>query len=197
MLPTVCINLAITLDGFIAREDGRVDFLDAFNNIGGEDYGHGAFLDSVQAVVLGRATYDFVVGLPEWPFHGKRVVVLTRANPEPAPVQNETFYAGKVKAMLQRLGEEGARRVYLDGGVAVRVALGEGLVDEMTLSTVPIILGRGRGLFGPAPHMSIVPPDPAKTAPPPRPLPETTWRVVASRAWDNGLVQVKYVRDLS
>jgi dihydrofolate reductase len=195
MLPSVAINLCVTLDGFLAREDGRVDFLEAFN-VGGEDYGHAAFMETVNAVVMGRATYDFVVSLPEWPFAHKRVVVLTRQKPQPAPRHNETFFGGKLRAILQRLGEEGITRVYLDGGIAVRVALGEGLVDEMTISTVPIVLGAGRALFGPAPAMLMVPPAPGKTDPPPKPLPESKWRVAASRTWENGLVQVRYVREL-
>lgn len=195
MLPSFAINLCVTLDGFLAREDGRIDYLDAFN-AAGEDYGHAAFMDTVGAVVMGRATYDFLLGLPEWPFGHKRVVVLTRANPQPAPRANETFYGGKLRALAQRLGEEGITRVYLDGGVAVRVGLMEGLVDEMTISTVPIILGKGRRLFDLVPTMSIVPPAPGKTDPPPKPLPESKWRVTASRTWDNGLVQVRYLREL-
>lgn len=195
MLPSVAINLCVTLDGFLAREDGRIDYLETFNE-GGEDYGHAAFMETVDAVVMGRATWDFLGTLPEWPFPNKRVVVLTRAKPQPTPRANETFFGGKVRAILQRLGEEGARRVYLDGGVAVRVALAEGLVDEMTISTVPIILGNGRPLFGAVPAMLMVPPAPGKTDPPPKPLPESKWRVAAHRAWDNGLVQVKYVREL-
>ena len=81
--------LAMSLDGFIAREDGRVDWLGPFEN---EEHGYQAFLDSVDVLVVGRNTYEFVLGLGDWPYAGKRCVVLSR---RPAPSRHgEEFLAG-------------------------------------------------------------------------------------------------------
>jgi dihydrofolate reductase len=162
------VYIATSLDGFIARPDGGLDWLTAVERPG-EDYGYRAFFDAVDALVLGRRTYDAVLGFAAWPYAGKRCVVLT--HDAPAPRHGERFFAGDPAALLDELGRDGARRVYLDGGVVIRACLAAGLVDELTLSIVPVLLGAGVPLFGGVPGRL---------------------ELEASRAFPSGLVQARY-----
>ncbi len=173
MQPQVSVFLGISLDGFIAREDGGLDWLDMVQTDPPEDTGYDALMASVDTLVIGRRTYDTVLGFGEWPYPGKRVVVLTRRALEPQ--HGETAYAGPLPHLLGDLGTQGCRHVYLDGGEAVRQGLDAGLVSKLTLSWVPVILGSGRALFGP-------------------PLGESRWVCTGSRAFPSGLVQASYRR---
>jgi dihydrofolate reductase len=170
--PRVSVYLALSLDGYIAREDGGLDWLERMQ-VPGEDYGYAEFYGGVDALVLGRRTYDAVLDFPDWPFDGKRVVVLTHRPLRPR--HGERAHAGALEPLLRELAREGARRVYLDGGNAVRGALAEGLVDDLTLSWVPVVLGRGRPLFD-------------------RSLLSSEWQLAGSRAFSTGLVQCRYHR---
>lgn len=111
-----------------------------------EAYGYSAFAATVDTLVVGRGTDNTVLGFGEWPWAGKRVVVMTR-RPCP-PRADETFFEGTPEALVAKLAAEGARRVDADGGVVIRQFLSAGLVDDLTISTIPIVLGDGIPLFG-------------------------------------------------
>lgn len=168
--PRFAVFIATSLDGFIARTDGAIDWLDLVMREG-EDYGYQAFMDGVDALVVGRTTYDTVLGFPEWPYAGKRVVVLTTR--PTAPRAGEAFFAGPPEALCARLGREGVRRVYVDGGKVIGQFLAAGLVDELTISIVPILLGSGIPLFASGGA-------------------ERRLALVESRAFPSGLVQFRY-----
>ncbi|MFZ5697621.1 MAG: dihydrofolate reductase family protein [Pseudomonadota bacterium] len=173
--PQVSVFIAATIDGFIAREDGSIDFLDCVSTPG-EDYGFHAFADSVDAVVLGRKTYDTVLGFSQWPFPTKRVVVLTHHAIDAR--HGEYAHGGKLAPLFRQLHADGIRHVYLDGGHAIRHGLAENLIDEMTIATIPVLLGSGRPLFGAG-------------------IPVSTWDLVDTRSFASGLVQCRWkARDL-
>ena len=144
-MTTFCVYIATSLDGFIARADGGLDWL-SLVEAPGEDYGFAAFLGGVDTLVLGRATYDAVLGFGQWPYVGKRCVVLTHR--PLASRHGEEAWSGPASELASRLSEEGARRVYVDGGAVIGQFLDAGLVTELTLSVVPVLLG-GVRLFGP------------------------------------------------
>lgn len=145
MRPRCSAYLATSLDGFIARTDGSLDWLEAVQ-VAGEDYGYAEFFASVDTLVVGRRTYEAVAGFPSWPWSGKRVVVLSH---RPLDARNgETRADGPLGALLEGLHAEGARHAYVDGGEVVRQFLAAGLLDRLTLSVVPVLLGEGRPLFG-------------------------------------------------
>ncbi len=173
MQPRVSVYIAISLDNYIARDDGELDWLADVQDAGGGDYGYAEFMATIDAVVLGRETYDAVRTFDTWPFTGKRVVVMT--NRPLAPVFGEEVYAGAMTPLMQRLGQEGVARVYLDGGATIRQGLDEGLVDDMTLSVVPILLGTGRPLFA-------------------RGIPGSRWTLTGAESHPTGLVQLRYQR---
>lgn len=142
--PEVCVFIAASLDGYIATRDHDLSWLDVVKSEG-EDYGYGPFIASTDAVVLGRKTYDTIRGFGEWPFEGKKVVVFTHRTID--PMRNETQASGELKEVVARLRSEGVRRIYLDGGNLIRQGLLEGIVDTITLSVIPVLLGDGVSLF--------------------------------------------------
>ncbi len=168
--PQCSAFLAASLDGFVARPGGGLDWLKAVE-APGEDYGFAEFFASVDTLVVGRRTYDVVLGFPEWPYGGKRVVVLTH---RPAAARrDETFASGTPEAVVASLAAAGARRIYVDGGATVSSFLRVGLLDDLTLSVVPVVLGDGIRLFLP-------------------PLPERTLALREARAFPSGLVRLRY-----
>lgn len=146
----VKINLALSLDGFVAREDGSLDWLPQPGDIPeGEDFGFGQFLSSVDLLAMGRASFETVLGFGDWPYGTLRTEVLTTRSLD-IPGGLETIVSraeGTPRALRARWEREGRSAVYLDGGETVRRFLADGLVDEMTLTRVPVLLGRGRGIF--------------------------------------------------
>src|SRR5882757_8229591 len=136
--PRCSVFIAASLDGYIARADGGIDWLSVVERAG-EDYGYTEFLGGVDTLVMGRRTYDTVLGFDEWPFAGKRCIVLTHARPT-SPRADEEFASGAPAALLEQLGRQGVRRVYVDGGAVIRQFLSAGLVDDLTLSVIPVLL---------------------------------------------------------
>lgn len=151
--PTVAVFIATSLDGYIARPDGTLDWLPPIPETG-DDYGYHAFMADVDALVMGRNTYEVILSFGPWPYAGKRVVVLSTSQP-PVPAELATAVevtAAAPEALLARLAAEGVRKVYLDGGRTIQGFLAAGLVDELIVSRVPVLLGAGIPLFGPLEH---------------------------------------------
>lgn len=145
--------LAQSLDGFIARADGGLDWLDRASAAAppGEDCGYGAFFATVDVLVMGRGTFEKVLGFPDWPYGTTRVVVLSRRGVAvPAPLgQSVSVTAEAPPELCARLAAEGCEHAYVDGGLTVQSFLRAGLLEELTLTTVPVLLGEGKRLFGP------------------------------------------------
>lgn len=139
------VYIATSLDGFIATKSNGLEWLDRVK-AEGEDYGYAQFMASVDAIVMGRNTYDIVRGFGEWPFQGKKVIVVTHR--PLTPVQDEQATSAPLRSILSCLEAQGVRKIYLDGGHLIRSGLSGGLVDQITLSIIPIILGDGIPLFG-------------------------------------------------
>ena len=141
------VFIATSLDGFIAREDGSLDWLPVG---GGEEHGYTAFMATVDAIVMGRNTFETVLTFEAWPFGKKPVVVLTtRPYTDPAP-ENAVleFMRGNAHEILDRLAARGMGHVYVDGGITVQRFLEAGLVQRLTITRIPVLLGRGIPLFG-------------------------------------------------
>jgi dihydrofolate reductase len=169
--PRCSVFIATSLDGFIARRDGGIDWLSIVETPG-EDYGYARFFDDVGALILGRGTYDTVLGFSSWPYGDKPCVVFTH-RPPPAARHRERFHAGAPGPLLAELHEAGVRRVYVDGGGLIRSFLRENLIDDITLSIIPVVLGDGIPLFGAE-------------------IPERRLRLAGSQAFASGLVQLRY-----
>lgn len=169
------VYIATSLDGFIARKDGSLDWLGNPGAASGEDYGYQVYFDSVDVLVMGRNTYETVLGFGKWPYAEKRVIVLSRKPVDfPAGVPDSVSCSSEEpEALVQRLQEEGARHLYVDGGITIQRFLARGLIDEMTITRIPVLLGEGIPLFGPIGG-------------------DVPLKHVATQVFDNGYVQSTY-----
>jgi dihydrofolate reductase len=170
------IYIATSVDGFIAREDGGIDWLpEGGGEEGGEDYGYQEFVDSVDAIVMGRSTYELASSFGSWPYGEKPVVVLSSRRvviPE-AIARTVEAMAAAPREVVRHLAQRGFGHLYVDGGRTIQGFLGEGLIDRLILTKVPVLIGSGIPLFGALPH-------------------DVGLRHLETLQFDNGLVQSKY-----
>lgn len=140
------VFVGVSVDGFIARPGGELDFLPAD---GGEPHGFDEFMASVDAIVMGRKTYETVLGFGAWPYGDKRVFVLSTRPLAPAPpgaiVERMSGDPAGVAAQLEACG---VREAYVDGGETIQRFLRAGLVRRIILTRVPVLIGAGIPLFG-------------------------------------------------
>ncbi|MEP4079065.1 dihydrofolate reductase family protein [Haloferula sp.] len=170
------INLAISLDGFIARPDGDVSWLDPYHDDGHEDGGFAEFFESIDCLVMGRKSFEKVLSFDvAWPYGDKRVVVLSRSGVQiPSELENTTEQmTGMPTDVADTLEKRGFAHLYIDGGSTIRGFLDAGLIDNINLTRVPIILGSGISLF-----------DGLKR--------EISLDHIATRSLESGLVQSEY-----
>ena len=140
----VSMYMACSVDGFVAGPDDDLSFLEIEH--GGEDYGHAEFFASVDALIMGRTTLETVLGFGQWPYEGTRVLVASSTLAE-SPDPRATLVSGEPSALLEAVGE--AAHVWIDGPETGRRFLAAGLVDEITVTTIPVVLGAGTRFFGP------------------------------------------------
>ena len=139
----IALYTAASLDGYIARKDGSIDWLCGGND-SGEDYGR--FFATVDCLVMGKNTYDAVLGFGQWPYAGKPCYVMTHHPPKDNP-HGVHFVSAGVEAFL-KTAQENAHTIWLVGGANLTGEfLGHGLIDEFNLFIMPILLGDGIPLF--------------------------------------------------
>ena len=148
--PALIYYVASSLDGYIARPDGRVDWLDSID-ASTEDHGHQAFYAGIDGLLMGRGTYDAVQGLADdWPYADRPCMVLTRHPMQQAPTGVIARYASPAEG-LSELEQLGCQRIWLVGGGALAgTCLAAGLLDELVVSLEPYLLGAGIPLFATA-----------------------------------------------
>ena len=177
-MTTKCsVFIATSLDGFVSRPDGSIDWLNTANEVvpPGEDCGFGDFMASVDTLVMGRNTFEQVLSFGEWPYGATPVTVLSHRDllaeaklPRTVSVSRE-----EPADLVTRLSSEGRRHIYVDGGLTVQGFLAAGLIDELTLTVIPVLLGKGKTLFGPLPC-------------------DVNLSHISTQAYDFGFVQLKY-----
>ena len=169
------VYIATSVDGFIARENGSVDWLPTGKDAGSEDYGYQEFMSSVDALVMGRNTYEVVLSFGSWPYGEKRVFILSSQQLEiPESIANTVFsMSASPSEVVRRLAERGYRHLYIDGGKTIQGFLREGFIQKLIITRVPILIGSGIPLFGALPH-------------------DIRLRHLETLQFDNGLVQDKY-----
>lgn len=170
---TASVFIATSLDGFIARSDGSLDWLPGDDV---EDHGYTEFMATVDALVMGRKTFETVLTFGEWPFGTKPVVVLS-SNPTALvapPGAVCTMMSGTPAEVVAQLAARGMQHLYIDGGVTIQRFLDAGLIQRVIITRVPVLLGSGIPLFGPVAH-------------------DIRLTHVATRAYPSGLVQSEYL----
>lgn len=171
------VFIATSLDGYVAEADGKIDFLHSFPDPVDEDMGWQAFMSGVDAILMGRRTYETVIGFGiEWPY-AIPVYVWSSTLKSPAAGLNGkvTMISGDVRQVLEQMHDQGHFRIYVDGGQVIQSFLSKDLIDEMIITTIPILLGSGIRLFG----------DLGK---------KLMFRCTASRTFSNGTAQSVYER---
>lgn len=172
----VSVFMAASLDGYIARPDGDVAWLhDSVAPMPeGDDAGYAAFYATIDVLVLGRGSFEKVLTFEPFPYD-KPVVVLSRsmtAVPERLRAQ-VTIESAAPRALVMKLAAQGYQHIYLDGGQVIQSFLREGLVDALTITRIPLLLGAGRPLFG---HLTA----------------DVPLRHLRTQSWPNGFVQSTY-----
>jgi dihydrofolate reductase len=167
------VFIATSLDGFIARQDGALDWLPAD---GGEPHGYDEFIATVDAIVIGRKTFETVLTFDAWPYGTKPVVVLSKRPsalraPDGAVCDMMT---GTPPEIVDRLSARGMKHLYVDGGVTIRGFLEAGLIQRMIITRIPVLLGSGIPLFGPLSH-------------------DVRLEHIATRSYPSGMVQSEYL----
>lgn len=166
------VFVGTSVDGFIARLNGDLDFLPPG---GGEPHGYTEFMASVDALVIGRKTYETVLAFDTWPYGDKRVFVLSTNELAPAPsgaiVERMSGDPAEIAAQLTA---RGVQHAYIDGGITVQGFLKAGLIQRLIITRVPVLIGEGIPLFGATGR-------------------DVALKHVATRQYASGLVQSEYV----
>ncbi len=142
--------VATSVDGFIAREDGNLDWLDHYSSIAADDSSYREFISNIDVIIMGRNTFEKVLGFDFWPYEGTQVKVMTSTlKALPAGLEGKVeLVSCTPRELLNRLDEQSFRHAYVDGGKTIQSFLRDGLLDEITLTRIQILLGRGIPLFG-------------------------------------------------
>jgi dihydrofolate reductase len=169
------VFIGTSLDGFIARPNGDLDFLPPG---GGEPHGYTEFIASVDAIVIGRNTFEIVLAMKPWPYGDKRVVVLSSRPVDFSAVVGGVVeqMAGSPSAIVSKLAASGARHLYIDGGITIQQFLRAGLIQRLIITRVPVLIGDGIPLFGSLPQ-------------------DIRLRHIATRQYPSGLVSSEYAVD--
>jgi dihydrofolate reductase len=169
---TLSVFIGTSVDGFIARTNGDLDFLPEG---GGEPHGYVEFMASIDALVIGRKTFETVLAFPVWPYGDKRVVVLSNTPLDFAAVRggNVEQMSGPPAEIISKLAARGAHNLYIDG-ITIQRFLRAGLIQRLIITRVPVLIGDGIPLFGSLPR-------------------DVRLQHVATRHYPSGLVQTEYL----
>ncbi|MBG7609453.1 MAG: dihydrofolate reductase [Anaerolineae bacterium] len=148
------VYIATTVDGFIARENGSVDWLPSGAEAGSEDYGYNDFMNSIDALVMGRKTYEMVLSFGAWPYGDKPIIVLSSqqvAIPEHL-LHTVSVLCASPSDVVDHLAELGYKNIYIDGGKTIQGFINSDLVQKLIITKIPILIGSGIPLFGALAH---------------------------------------------
>jgi len=147
-MPRIKLYIATSLDGFIARENGSIDWLTKYENNPETDYGYSEFYASIGKVLMGRKTYEQALGFGEWPYREKKSYVFTRQKESIRRENNVEFISEDIGEFVHQLKGNTEEDIWLVGGSQIiKVFFEENLVQDLIVFVVPIILGSGIPLF--------------------------------------------------
>ena len=169
------LYIAISLDGYIAGPDEDLSFLDVVQQEN-EDYGYGDFIQTVDTVVMGRKTYDWIMAhVPEFVHADKTTFIISRT--ERQSTENTRFHTGDLSDLVRRLKTESGKNIFIEGGAeVVKTLLLDDLIDEYVISIIPVLLGGGTKLFEDGRPRQIL-------------------NLISTKQFDSGLVQLHYQRE--
>lgn len=170
----ISLFIAMSLDGYIAKPNDDLSFLNLVEKEG-EDYGYAKFIGTIDTIIVGRKTYDYVlknIGSNHYDNGQRDVYVITRTERQNAG--RTTFYTGDLTELVKKLKSEKGKNIYCDGGAEViNILLKHNLIDEFIISVIPVLLGNGTRLFKDG-------------------RPEQTLTLITAQTFETGLVQLHY-----
>ena len=141
--------IATSLDGYIARTNGDISWLDEIPNPENSDFGYSEFIRNIDAIIMGRNTFEKVLEFDDWPYEQLVFVLSNTLKKVPEYlIDRVEIVCGDLKTILEDLEKRELKNLYVDGGKTIQSFLKEDLIDEMVITTVPILLGDGIPLFG-------------------------------------------------
>lgn len=141
--------IATSLDGYIARTNGDISWLDEIPNPENSDFGYSEFISNIDAIIMGRHTFEKVLEFDDWPYEQLVFVLSNTLKKVPEYlIDRVEIVSGDLKTILKDLEKRELKNLYVDGGKTIQSFLKEDLIDEMIITTVPILLGDGIPLFG-------------------------------------------------
>lgn len=148
------VFIATSLDGYIADKNGGLDWLQSIQNPDNDDMGYVEFTNGIDALVMGRTTFETVIGFDvPWPYNKPVFVLSNKLNEIPESHKEKAFLVkGTLMEILDQIHKKGFHKLYIDGGTTIRNFLKEDLIDEMVLTTIPVLLGGGSSLFTELPN---------------------------------------------
>lgn len=143
------VYIAVSLDGFIATKDGGLDWLHEIPNPEQSDYGYAAFMSTIDAIVMGRNTFEKVLTFGAWPYDKPVFILSNNLKDLPESLTGKAqIIKGAIKEVLAGLRKQGYANLYIDGGATIQNFLKEDFIDELIITRIPILLGDGIPLFG-------------------------------------------------
>ncbi|PWJ43985.1 dihydrofolate reductase family protein [Sediminitomix flava] len=172
--------IASTLDGYIARKSGSLDWLYAMENPEKSDYGYQEFYSQIGSVIMGRKTYDEILSYGvDWPYSDSKSYIFSFNENYKVKTANTSIFTGQLTKLIKTLKEEEENDIWLvGGGQLITAFLNDDLIDEMTISLIPILLGEGIPLFPGKPK-------------------ETQFELIDTKCYDNGVVNLNYRKKTS
>lgn len=148
------VFIATSLDGYIARKNGDINWLLQLDSAK-EDHGYNDFISNIDTVIMGRGTYESIKNLQPW-FYTRPVIVLSKTlacTDVPSDLTGKVrFYNLSPNEIMEKLHKEGCQRAYIDGGQLIQSFISHNLINDLTITQIPILLGSGRSLFGDIPQ---------------------------------------------
>jgi dihydrofolate reductase len=176
-VPVCAVFVGVSLDGFIARPNGDLDWLMGEGGGDSAEYGYNEFIGDIDAIVMGRRTFEKVLTFDKWYYGDKRVVVLSHQPLDLSVAQARGAVveqmAGTPIEIVSKLAASGASHLYVDGGITIQLFLRAGLIHRLILSRLPVLIGEGIPLFGSVPH-------------------DIRLNHIATRTYPGGMVQSEY-----
>lgn len=169
--------IAQTLDGYIARADGALDWLDELASPQGEDYGYANFLTTISTIIMGRNTYQQILSFGvDWPYAEQKTIIFTTNKTMEVSTPNTEISDELNTQYVQKIKDSAQGNIWIvGGGKLIQSFLAIDAIDEMIISQVPRILGQGIRLF-------------------PEGTKETPLQLVTTTNYDKGVINLKYRR---
>ena len=169
------LYIAVSLDGYIARPDGGLDWLLKYPMPTGTEYSYKDLMDSIDTIIMGNSTYQELIAMSvDWPYKGKKTYVLTRYKNNLSPKEDVTYLTDNVIRTIRQLKQQEGKDIWLvGGGQVITLLMNHDLVDEMQICFVPVILGEGIPLFPNKPK-------------------ESQWDLTGNTAYESGILKVDY-----